>query len=100
MKALVETLGNYCLHDLLGRQTLQAERPTVVELTPFIESHRGTRLKIIEMLGDEASDAGLALAADDDALEAAIADLPRPTKSDPLDHDGDGRKGGSKPKAK
>lgn len=90
------------LHDTLGQQTVEAFRPCVVKATSFIESHRGGRLNILAALDDSASDEALAAATNDDELEAAIKDLPpAPTKAkggDPLDHDGDGRKGGSKPR--
>lgn len=98
MKLLVQTKGNYALHDLLGQQTVQAYRPTVVTATAFIESHRAGKLEVIEELADEASDAVLAVAKDEAELAEAIKGLPRPVKRDPLDHDGDGRKGGSKPR--
>lgn len=80
MKYLVETNGSYTLHDLLGRQTVRASRPTVVEATPFIEVHKGTRLTILEILADSASDSPLARAKDEEELEAAILALPRDEK--------------------
>lgn len=86
MKLLVETTGNFALHDTLGRQTVEAFRPCVVEGTPFIESHRGGKLKVIEALADDASDADLAAAKDEDELLEALEALPRPqaeTKSEP-----------------
>lgn len=81
MKALVETNGDFGLHDLMGRQTVFSYRPTVVELTPFIDANRGTKITLIEILADEAADTGLALATDDDKLAAAIAALPRPEEA-------------------
>ena len=99
-KLLVETNGNFCLHDTLGRQTVEAYRPTVVNATAFIESHRGGKISVLEELAEDASDATLAKAKDAEELEKALAGLPRAKKPNPLDHDGDGRKGGSKPKGK
>jgi hypothetical protein len=49
-------------------------------MTPFMERHRGERLTVLETLADEASDADLAAAADEDALYAAIEALPRAEK--------------------
>jgi len=83
VKALVETNGDYALHDINGRQTIQAYRPSVVELTAFVERHRGTRLTLIEMLADDASDTPLAAAKDEDELYLAIEALPRPAKPEP-----------------
>lgn len=80
MKYLVETNGAYSLHDLLGRQTVRAGRPSVVTPTAFIESHRGTRLTVLETLADEASDAPLARSKNEEELDAAIAALPREDK--------------------
>lgn len=111
MKLLVETNGNYALYDLMARAVIQANRPTVVENTNFIQLQRGTKLTVLEVLGDDASDSELQVAKNAEELKAAIANLPRPAKAepktvepkaekDPLDHDGDGRKGGSLPKAK
>lgn len=74
MKLLVETTGNFALLDIGGRQTVESYRPCVVTNTPFIESHRAGKLKILEVLADEASDQSLANAKD---LKAAIAALPR-----------------------
>lgn len=101
MKLLVQTNGEYGLYDLNGRQEVAAFRPSVVTRTSFIDIHRGGKLTVLEELADEADDTALALATNDDELKAAIAALPRAkatSKADPLDHDGDGRKGGSKPK--
>lgn len=102
MKLLVQTKGNYALHDLIGRQTVQAYRPCVVTNNAFIEAHRAGKLEILEELADEATDATLAAARNEEELKAAIADLPRAksAKRDPLDHDNDGKKGGSLPRAK
>jgi hypothetical protein len=104
VKLLVETTGQFALHDTIGRQTVEAFRPCVVTSTPFIESNRAGKLNVIEALADDASDADLAAAKNDDELLEAIEALPRPkaapAKPHPLDHDGDGRKGGSKPKGK
>ncbi len=83
MKYLVETLGNYGLHDLMGGQTIKANRATVVEATPFVERMTGFRLVKLEVLADDASDETLQLARDDDELELAISNLPRPTKPAP-----------------
>lgn len=83
MKVLVETTGDFCLHDLLGNQVIEAYRPTVVELTPFVTNLRGVRINVLEDLADDASDAELALAGTDAALEAAIAKLPRREKPAP-----------------
>jgi hypothetical protein len=108
VKLLVETLGNYGLYDLYGQQEVRPNRPTVVTRTPFIDVNRGAKLTVLEELADDASDEALAAATSDEELEAAIAALPRAkkpapapaAKKDPLDHDGDGRKGGSLPKSK
>jgi hypothetical protein len=83
MKLLVETTGNFGLYDLNARQVIQANRPTVVGNTPFIQANRGTKLTVLEILADDASDAGLQMAKDSIELEAAIADLPRPPKPEP-----------------
>lgn len=105
MKLLVQTNGEYGLLDLYGRQEVAASRPTVVTRTAFIDVNRGVKLTVLEELGDDAEDKALAEAANADELTEAIAALPRAVKPeskaaarDPLDHDGDGRKGGSKPK--
>ena len=79
MKLLVETPGNFALHDTLGRQTVEAFRPCVVVGTSFIESHRGGKLKILETLADEATDDTLAAAKNDDELLEALEALPRPS---------------------
>lgn len=80
MKYLVETNGDYTLHDLIGRQTVRAARPTVVEATAFIEMHRGTKLTVLETLADDASDDALARSKNEEELEAAILALPRDDK--------------------
>lgn len=66
------------LHDTLGKQTVEAFRPCVVTATSFIEGHRGGRLNLIEKLDDDATDATLAAATNDDELLEAIEALPRP----------------------
>jgi hypothetical protein len=97
VKYLVETMGDYGLLDVFGGQEVAPFRPSVVRPTSFIEAQKGSKLKVLELLSDEADDETLARATN---LEEAIAALPRldaekPTaKRDPLDHDGDGRKGG------
>lgn len=83
MKLLVETTGNFGLYDLQHRQVIQANRPTVVENTNFIQVNRGGKLQVLEILADDASDAGLQMATDSIELEAAIAALPRPVKAEP-----------------
>jgi hypothetical protein len=80
VKVLVETLGDFSLLDVNGRQTIQAFRPTVADLTAFVERHRGTRLTVLETLADDASDESLALAKNEDEIYAAIEALPRPEK--------------------
>ncbi len=82
MKYLVETLGDYGLHDLFGMQEVAAHRPSVVKNSAFIEAQRGRKLKVIEELADEADDKTLADAAVD-ALDKAVAALPRPSKDEP-----------------
>lgn len=77
MKYLVETLGDYALHDLFGQQEISAFRPSVVRNTAFIEGLRGKKLRVIEELADDADDMALVGAKD---LEAALAALPRPAK--------------------
>lgn len=107
VKLLVQTNGAYVLYDMNGRQTVAAFRPSVVTRTAFIDLQRGSKLTVLEELADEATDATLAAATNEEELKAAIEALPRakaevkvtPTQ-DPLDHDNDGRKGGSLPKAK
>lgn len=81
MKYLAETNGEYGLHDLIGRQVVAANRPTVVTATPFIERLRGTRLTVLEILADEAQDTALAFAKTPEELEEAIAALPRAEKT-------------------
>lgn len=83
MKALVETIGNQMLQDLFGRQQVEAYRPTVVTMTGFLENLRGTKLRVIEELADDASDEALALARNEEELAAAIKALPRPGKTPP-----------------
>lgn len=83
MKLLVQTNGEFGLYDLLGRQEIHAYRPCVVEATPFINVNIGAKLTVLEELADEASDAELAAAGTDEALEAAIAALPRREKPAP-----------------
>ena len=77
MKYLVETLGDYGLHDLFGRQTIHASRPTVVIASAFIEGQKGRKLKVLELLDDDADDATLAKAKSPADLEKAIAALPK-----------------------
>lgn len=81
MKYLVETNGDYGLMDLFGGQHIAADRPSVVRNTGFIETQKGSKLTVLEILADEATDEMLANAED---LEAAIADLPRPKKDEPV----------------
>lgn len=76
MKYLVETLGDYGLFDLFGRQEVAAHRPTVVVPTAFIEGQKGRKLRVLAVLDDAADDAALAKAKDEKELEAAIAALP------------------------
>jgi hypothetical protein len=83
MKLLVETTGNFGLYDLAARQVIQANRPTVVENTSFIQVNRGGKLTVLEILADDASDAPLQMAKDSTELAAAIAELPRPAKPEP-----------------
>lgn len=83
MKYLVETPGDFGLHDLMGGQTVKAHRPTVVTSTPFIERMFGTRLTKLEVLADDATDTDLQLAKNEAELEDAIADLPRAPKAAP-----------------
>jgi hypothetical protein len=83
LKVLAETSGNFCLYDLIGGQIVEAHRPCVVELTAFLNTHRGDRLTVLETLADDAEDGALALAKDEDELAAAIADLPRADKPAP-----------------
>lgn len=78
MKLLVETTGDFMLHDTIGRQQVEAFRPCVVNGTSFIESHRGGKLKILEQLAEDASDEALAAATTDEELLEAIEALPRP----------------------
>lgn len=73
MKYLVETMGDYMLTDVFGGQEISALRPTVVKPSPFIESQRGKKIRVLAELSDEADDATLAQAED---LEAAVAALP------------------------
>lgn len=80
MKYLVETPGDFGLHDLMGAQTVKANRPTVVASTPFIERMIGLRLTKLEVLADEATDIPLQLAKNEAELEDAIAALPRAPK--------------------
>lgn len=102
MKLLVETNGDYSLYDMQGLQVIAAYRPSVVKKTAFIELHRGGKLTVIDELADEAEDSMLDSVTGAEELAAAIAALPRAraSKPDPLDHDGDGRKGGSRPKGR
>lgn len=105
MKLLVQSIGNHALLDLYGRQEIAASRPSVVTRTVFIDVNRGRKLEVLEELADDASDEALAAATNADELQAAIDALPRAPKPsakkpDPLDHDHDGRKGGSLPKPK
>ena len=79
-KLLVETNGDYSLYDLLGRQTIESYRPTVVTQTGFITRMRDDRLTVLEKLADDASDEALAEARNAEELAAAIEALPRPAK--------------------
>lgn len=83
MKLLVETTGNFALYDLMANQVIQAGRPSVVTNTNFIQAHRGTKLTVLEILADDASDSELAVTTNSLELEAAIAALPRPEKAEP-----------------
>jgi hypothetical protein len=68
----------------MAHQDIRAFRPTVVELTPFVQTHlTNGRLSKLEDLADEADDASLQLCKSDDELEAAIAALPRREKPAP-----------------
>lgn len=77
MKLLVETTGDFGLYDLASGQEVEAHRPTVVKKTPFIQTKIGSRLTVLEELGDDAEDEALAAAANAKELAAAIKALPR-----------------------
>lgn len=84
MKLLVETTGPFMLHDFFGRQEVAANRPSVVEASPFILDRIGTKIKKLDVLADEASDDTLAVAKrkGPEALKAAVAALPRPAEDE------------------
>jgi hypothetical protein len=64
---------------------VEAYRPTVVTSTPFIETQKGRKLRILEVLAEDAEDASLARARNKVELDKAVAELPRPadTKTAP-----------------
>lgn len=77
-KYLVESINGAYLHDMFGGQGVNAHRPCVVSATPFIENMRGSKLKVLAELADDASDDILAAAKTDEELAEAI-ELLKPT---------------------
>jgi hypothetical protein len=75
MKLLVQTTGHFALRDTSNGQVIHSSRPTVVDLTPFVDERIGTKLDLLDVLADDASDQMLRVAPD---LKAAIDALPRP----------------------
>jgi hypothetical protein len=71
------------LMDSIGRQDIQASRPTVVKATDFVEKHIGKNLKKLDTLHDDASDEGLARAKNAEELQEAIDALPRHENAKP-----------------